>query len=166
MPDVRYMGSAHWTQVVTKDDGKFDKTVNVAPGEVVSLTDAQANKLADPSVPRANRVFVMAGSSEDPESKDYEYSKYDRVTGNASADPALDFGSTVQSERTITRTEDDNEEGYVVAGADEGPQTDNTRLYEADEVQRAADKAAADAKAKQSTAKRPASASNTPAEKH
>ena len=51
------------------------------------------------------------------------------------------MGSTVQPRKAMFRTEDDNEEGFDVAGPDEGTPSDNTALYEADEADRKAEAA-------------------------
>lgn len=145
MPDLRYMGKHHWTQTVLDDDGKFKKFENIAPGEVFSVDEQVAERFLQG--PRDARLFVAAGSSEDPASDDYQPSKWDRdiftaATGQyVSEDHLREFGSTTPEGRAIFRTEDDNPEALPVAPPDAGPQSDNERLYEAEEIQNEADKA-------------------------
>jgi len=158
MPDVRYMGKHHWTQVVLKDDGSFKGFNNVAPGETVSVTDEQAQRLLQG--PRDARLFVAAGSSEDPNSKDYVRSKWDAdidIPAGAgmyvSQDLASDYGSTTPDGRAIFVTEDENPHDLPVAPPEVGPQSDNARLYEEDEIQAEADKVRAKAREARSSGK-------------
>jgi hypothetical protein len=95
MTSVRYVGTASWTRVLTKDDGTFDKMVAVKPGDVVDDLDKDtAEKLSDPSVPRSLRSFVVANSDEDPYKDDYEEPYNDSSNPQASDIPKLDMGST------------------------------------------------------------------------
>src|SRR5688572_32605442 len=95
MGSIRYVGTATWTRVVTKDDGTFAKMVTVKPGETVDDLDSDtADKLSNPDVPRSLRSFVVAGSDEDPYKDDYE-EPYDEASNpQASNVPELDMGST------------------------------------------------------------------------
>jgi hypothetical protein len=61
----------------------------------------------------------------------------------------------------IFRTEDDNPEGFPVAPPEVGPQSDNARLYEEDEIQAEADKAREKARESRSSAKSSSSRSST-----
>lgn len=95
MADIRYVGTASWTRVLTKDDGTFDRMITVKPGETVSdLDNDVAKKLSDPSVPRSLRSFVVANSDEDPYKDDYEEPYNDSSNPQASDLPKLDMGST------------------------------------------------------------------------
>lgn len=154
MPDVRYMGKHHWTQTVLDDDGKFKKFNIVKPGETITVDEQVAERFLQG--PRDDRLFVAAGSSEDPNSKDYVRSKWDTDiiagAGNyVSQDVGREFGSTSPDGRVIFRTEDDNEENFPVAPPEVGPQSDNARLYEEDEIQAEADEARTKAREKRST---------------
>jgi hypothetical protein len=158
MPDVRYMGKHHWTQVVLKDDGSFKEFNIVAPGESVSVSDDVATRLLQG--PRDARLFVAAGSSEDPNSKDYVRSKWDAdidIPAGAgmyvSQDLASDYGSTTPDGRAIFVTDDENPHDLPVAPPEAGPQSDNARLYEEDEIQAEADKARAKAREARSSTK-------------
>lgn len=154
MPDVRYLGSTHWTRAILDDDGKFKKFENVAPGEVVSLDEDVAERFLQG--PRYNRLFVQAGGPEDPNSDDYVGTRRQIGDGGmyVSEYPGLEMGSTVQGGRTITRTEDDNEEQLEIAAPDEGPQSDNERLVIEDEIQAEAEEARRKARESRSS-KRP-----------
>jgi hypothetical protein len=156
MANVRYMGSAAFDMVVTKDDGKFDKTNRVRPGDEVQVSDDAAERFLQG--PRHLRVWVEVGGKEDPESNSYERSRYEAVSGNATPYPELDMGSTTQPRRAMFRTEDDNPEGFDVAASDEGTPSDNAALYEEDEARAAADKAHKEtlAKSASKTATKPA----------
>lgn len=123
MPTLRYLGSAPWTQVITDDDGKFKKIEVVQPGETVSFDDEVANRFL--LGPRHLRLFVKENGPEDPQGSQYEASRWEAVQGNATPYPELDMGSTVVGRRTITRTEQDNPEGFDIAGPNEGPASDN-----------------------------------------
>ena len=123
MPNLRYLGSSPWTQVITDDDGKFKKVEVVQPGETVSFNDEVAKRFL--LGPRHLRLFVEENGPEDPQGSKYEASRYDQVQGNATPYPELDMGSTVVGRRTITRTEDDNPEGFDLAGPNDGPASDN-----------------------------------------
>lgn len=158
MADIRYLGSSTWSRVLCKDDGSFDRMVNVAPGESVSVPDEIAEVLANPSTPRHLRLFVYANSSEDPNSSNYEASRWAAVRGNATAYPELDMGSTVVSGRTITRTKEDNPEGFSVAESWEGPASDNTAILEEQEAKLAGEKAYQDKRQAQTKAQRAQSA--------
>lgn len=95
MASIRYVGSANWTRVVTKDDGTFDRMVTVKPGETVDdLDNHTAEKLSDPAVPRSLRSFVVANSDEDPYKDDYEEPYDDASNPQATRNPKLDMGST------------------------------------------------------------------------
>jgi len=166
MPDLRYMGKHHWTQTVLTDDGKFKEFNIVAPGETVTVDEKVAERFLQG--PRDGRLFVAAGSSEDPTSKDYVRSKWDAdvdIPAGAgmyvSPDPGREFGSTTPEGRVIFRTEEENEEGFPVAPPEVGPQSDNARLYEEDEIQAEADKARAKARESRSSAKPSSSRSST-----
>lgn len=153
MPDVRYMGKHHWTQTILDDDGKFKKFQNVAPGETISVDEDVAKRFL--SGPRDARLFVAAGSSEDPNSEDYVRSKWDTdiIDGSGmyvSQDVGREFGSTSPDGRVIFRTEDDNKEDYPIAPPEVGPQSDNARLYDEDEAQAAAEAAREKTRASQS----------------
>lgn len=143
MPDVRYMGKHHWTQTVLTDEGKFKEFKIVAPGEVVTVDEQAAERFLQG--PRDSRLFVAAGSSEDPSSKDYVRSKWDTDiidSGNyVSQDVGREYGSTTPDGQVLFRTEDDNEENYPVAPPGVGAQSDNARLYEEDEIQAEAEEA-------------------------
>lgn len=151
MPNLRYMGTSSVDMVKTKDDGKFEKVERVNPRDEISVSDEVAKAFL--RGPRFLRVWVEVGSEEDPESNSYQPSRYDQVTGNATPYPELDMGSTVQPRRVIFRTEEDNEEGFDVAGPDEGPRSDNAAAIAEEEVQMAARKAADDARKGQATQK-------------
>jgi hypothetical protein len=153
MTDVRYTGNSAWTRVVLGDDGKWTgKYEVVKPGEVVTVDDDVAERFLQG--PADRRLFVAAGSSEDPESKDYVRVRSVGDGGNPVIDPGQDLGSTTPDGRVIYRTEDDNEEGFSVAPPETGPQSDNARLYEEDEINAKADEAKAKARESRS-AKRP-----------
>lgn len=164
MPDLRYMGKHHWTQTILDDEGKFKKFKNVAPGETITVDDQVAERFLQG--PRDSRLFVASGSSEDPNSKDYVRSKWDTdiIAGSGnyvSQDVGREFGSTSPDGRVIFRTEDDNPEGFPVAPPEVGPQSDNARLYEEDEIQAEADKAREKARESRSSAKSSSSRSST-----
>lgn len=158
MPDVRYMGKHHWTKTVLKEDGTFKGYEIIQPGETVSVDEQAAERLL--SGPRDARLFVAAGSSEDPNSGDYVPSKWDEgievavdtTTGNyVSQDHLREFGSTTPEGRAIFVTEDDNPHDLPVAPPEAGPQSDNAALYEEDEIQAEADKARTKARESRST---------------
>ena len=138
--DIRYVGSHHWTQTELDDDGKFKRMVNVAPGETFTVDQDVADRLLQG--PASLRLFREAGTPEDPESDDYVRTR-DLGDGGmyVSQDPGLEMGSTVQGGRTITRTEDDNDENYPIAATNEGPQSDNEALVMEDEIQAEAEEA-------------------------
>jgi hypothetical protein len=77
--------------------------------------------------------------------------------------PGLEMGSTVQGGRTITRTEEDNEEQLEIAAPDEGPQSDNARLVEEDEIQAEAEKARQQARESRSSKRASGSGQSTSA---
>lgn len=152
MTDVRYTGNSAWTRVVLGDDGKWTgKYEVVKPGEVVTLDDDVADRFLQG--PADRRLFVAAGSSEDPENKDYVRVRSMGDGGNPVLNPGQDLGSTTPDGRVIYRTEDDNEEGFTVAPPEVGPQSDNARLFEEDEIQAEADKARAKAREARSSTK-------------
>jgi len=152
MTDVRYLGTTHWTRTVLTDDGKFKEFDIVAPGETFSVEGDVATRLLQG--PRYNRLFVQAGGPEDPNSDEYQRVREIGSGGNyVSQDVGLELGSTSPDGRVIFRTEDDNEEGYSVAPPEVGPQSDNARLVEEDEIQAEADKARAKARESRSSAK-------------
>jgi hypothetical protein len=162
MPDLRYMGKHHWTQTVLKEDGSFKGFNIVAPGETISVDEQVAERFLQG--PRDGRLFVASGSSEDPNSADYQRSKWDDgiTVGNyVSQDHLREFGSTSPEGRVVFRTEDDNEENFPVAPPEVGPQSDNAALYEEDEIRAEADKARDKARESRS-AKRPDSSAGTP----
>lgn len=158
MPDVRYMGKHHWTQSVLTEEGKFKEFKTVAPGETITVDEQVAQRFLQG--PRDTRLFVAAGSSEDPNSKDYVHSKWDDEIiaegGGAGAgmyvsqDVGREFGSTVPDGRVIFRTEEDNEENYPVAPPNVGPQSDNAALVDNDAIELEADKARAKARERRS----------------
>jgi len=84
---------------------------------------------------------VKENGPEDPKGSDYEPTRYEQVQGNATPYPELDMGSTVVGRRTITRTEDDNPEGFDVAGPNEGPASDNEEQQLLNEARAEGDKA-------------------------
>lgn len=145
MPDLRYMGKHHWTKTVLDDDGKFKKFEYIAPGETFSVDDDVAERFL--RGPRDARLFVAAGSSEDPSSEDYVPSKWDKdlivaASGNyVSQDHLREFGSTTPEGRAIFVTDEENPKALPVAPPDAGPQSDNESLYEMEEIQREADEA-------------------------
>jgi hypothetical protein len=154
MPNLRYMGTSGVDLVETDDNGKYKGVKRLKPRQEISFPDEVAERLLRGE--RHMRVWVEVGSKEDPESNDYQPNRFDAVTGNASAEPKLDFGSTTTPRRAIFRTDDDNEEGFAVAASDEGPASDNAALNEEEEARQAGEKAYADKKAaaaKSSTAK-------------
>jgi len=161
MPDVRYLGSTHWTRAILDDEGKFKGFENVAPGEVVSLDDDVAERFLQG--PRYNRLFVQAGGPEDPNSDDYVGTRREIGDGGmyVSEYPGLEMGSTVTGGRTITRTEDDNEEQLEIAASDEGPQSDNAALVEEDEIQAEAEQARQKARESRSTKRASGSGQST-----
>jgi len=156
MTDVRYTGNAAWTRTAIGEDGKWTgKYEVVKPGEVVTLDDDVAERFLQG--PADRRLFVAAGSSEDPESNDYVRVRSIGSGGNPVIDPGQDLGSTTPDGRVIYRTEDDNPEGFEVAPPNVGPQSDNAALVEEDEIQAEADKARQKARESRSgsAAKRP-----------
>lgn len=104
MAKVRYVGTAAWVRSIRDDKGNPTSTVAVVPGEVVELTDQQSGHLANQSVPRHLRVFVLAGTHEDPQSEKFVPTRYDAVNtvGNASAFPEQDMGSTLPGGKSIS----------------------------------------------------------------
>lgn len=162
MTDVRYTGNAAWTRTVIGDDGKWSGKYEITkPGEVVTLDDDVAERLLQG--PADRRLFVAAGSSEDPESDDYVRTRSIGSGGNPVIDPGQDLGSTTPDGRVIYRTEDDNPEGFPVAGPHDGPQSDNAALVEEDEIQAEAEKARQKARDARSSgaAKRPPAKQST-----
>ena len=136
MPDIRYLGSTHWTRSILDDEGKWKKFENVAPGEVFSADGDLADRLL--SGPRFNRLFVQAGSNEDPNSDDYVRTRQLGEGGMYVADDAnTEFGE-VTPQGVPFRTVDDNDEQYAIAGP---TNADNAALVEEDEIQAEADKA-------------------------
>lgn len=133
MTDVRYVGSAPWDRVVTKEnkDGLTvaAKTVRVKPGEVVKDLDEDAVKrLTDSSIPRHMRTFVEVDGPEDRMGKQFQPNRRESIseTSNASPYPELDFGSTVQPGRPQFLTPEEAEAlGYDPADPSEGTPSDN-----------------------------------------
>ena len=72
MADLRYMGSATWTRVVVDKEGKFLRLDSVERGDIVEFSDKEAKHLCKPDTPRGYRVFVEAGSNEDPYRDEYK----------------------------------------------------------------------------------------------
>ncbi len=138
MPNLRYVGSLAWTQVITDDKGKFDRVEVVRPGDTVSFDKDVAERFL--SGPRHLRVWVEENGKEDPKGSEYEPTRYEAVTGNATPYPELEMGSTVVGGRTITRTEDDNPEGFELAAPNEGPASDNEEARLNDEALQASQK--------------------------
>lgn len=134
------------------DKGKFSRIERVAPGDTVDLDNDAEEKFL--SGPRHLRVFVQAGGPEDPHGNDYSPNRLEAIApnNNATPYPELEMGSTVVSGRTITRTDDDNPEGFVVAGSTEGPRSDNTEVRLRNEAQAEADKAYAEKREAQAKA--------------
>jgi len=155
MTAIRYVGTSAWNQAHYNDKGVYTHSKPVQPGETVDVDKAVAEHLLQG--PRSIRVFVEANGPEDHYGDHYKASALEAVQGNATPYPALDMGSTVQSGRTITRTEDDNEEGFALAHPDEGPRSDNTAVNEAAEVQAEADKAAERKRTEQAKARQTSS---------
>jgi hypothetical protein len=159
MTDVRYTGNSVWTRTELDDNGKWTGKYDIVkPLGVISLDDDVAERLLQG--PADRRLFVAAGSAEDPESKDYVRVRSMGDGGMPVLDPGQDLGSTTPDGRVIYRTEDDNEEGFTVAPPSAGPQSDNAALYEEDEIQAAAEEARTKARESRS-AKRPDSSSSS-----
>lgn len=137
---LRYVGTSPWERTVVDDDGKFLKSVRTLPGTVVDdfVDDEGEQKIL--SAPRFMRSFVEAGGPEDPYGDSYGGNRYD-VTGNATPYPELDMGSTVQPRQSITRTDEENEEGFDLADPNRGPASDNELLLIKEEARQAGVKA-------------------------
>lgn len=90
MAELRYLGSATWSRVIQKEDDTFSHLVAVERGDTVEIEDRVATRWVD-ETPRQNRVFVYAGSDEDPYKDEYEE---EVLGGNATPAPKLDMGST------------------------------------------------------------------------
>lgn len=84
MADLRYVGSATWTRVVTDKDGKFSRLENVEPNDIVEFSDKDAEHLCKPDAPRGYRVFVIAGSDEDPYQDEYNEENKPKTPAKAS----------------------------------------------------------------------------------
>src|SRR5687768_14595243 len=123
MTQLRYVGTSNWERTLVDDDGKFKGAQRVQPGTIVDGFDDEAcEKIL--SAPRFLRSFVEANGPEDTYGDNYGGNRYD-VRGNASAYPEMDMGSTVVPGKIITRTVEDNPEGFPLAESYEGPQSDN-----------------------------------------
>jgi hypothetical protein len=148
MAELRYVGTSNWERAVVNEKGEFVKSVRTPPGSVVEFDDEGAEKVL--SRPRFIRSFVAVNGPEDTYGDSYVGSRYD-VQGNATPYPELDMGSTVQPGRSIS-ADPDNEDGLLVAGPHEGPNSDNedTRLRnEAREVGAKAEREAREKLAKE-----------------
>lgn len=126
MTSIRYVGTSGWERTHVDDKGKFLKSEHVEPGAVVEgLNEDVCKKIL--AAPRFMRSFVEVNGPEDRYGDNYGGNRYD-VQGNATAYPELDMGSTVTPRRAITRTVDDNPEGFDLAGTGDGPGSDNADL--------------------------------------
>lgn len=165
MAKLRYVGTSNWERTLVDDEGKYKGADRIQPGTVVDGFDDEAvEKIL--SAPRFMRSFVEADGPEDTYGQNYGGNRYD-VKGNASPYPELDMGSTVQPRRTITRTVDDNPEGFDLAAPHDGPGSDNEenrlRQEAVAEGEKAYEKKVAEQQ-KSRTASRSASKSGSPSQ--
>jgi len=149
MANLRYVGSSAWDRTLVDDKGKRSGVKRVMPGEVVDdFSDEYKKRLL--ATPRAYRVFVEQNGSEDRFGDNYEAGRREAIAevNNATPYPELDMGSTVQPGRAIFVTEEENPQSFDVAGATEGPASDNTEARINAEANAAAEKARAEERAK------------------